>query len=96
MNDEAAIRETLRRYPEEISKEQLCRLFEIKHSSEAVSRQYRHLIDEEKRAQIEHRYGLITEKTVLYRSENGRVRGDSVPERGRASALPVMVVPERI
>ena len=73
MIDEAAIPETLKRYP----KEQLCRLFEIKHSTEAVSRQYRHLIDEEKRAQTEHRYGLITEKTVLYRGKdrgNGEIR----------------------
>ena len=92
MIDEAAIPETLKRYP----KEQLCRLFEIKHSTEAVPRQYRHLIDEEKRAQTEHRYGLITEKTVLYRGKDRGNGGDSVPECGRASALPVMVVPERM
>lgn len=82
MIDEAAIRETLRRYPEE----QLCRLFEIKHSTEAVPRQYRHLIDEEECAQTEHRYGLITEKTVLYRSEDrgiGEFRYRNVEEHLR-------------
>ena len=34
-----------------------CRIFEIKHSEEAVPQQYRHLIDEQKCAQTEHRYG---------------------------------------
>ena len=52
-----------------------CRIFEIKHSTEAVPRQYRHLIDAEKCAQTEHRYGPITEKTVLYRGED-RVIGE--------------------
>lgn len=47
-----------------------CHIFEIKHSAEIVPQQYRHLIDEEKCAQSEHRYGPITGKTVLYRGEN--------------------------
>ena len=47
-----------------------CRIFEIKHSTEAAPQQYRHLIDAEKCAQTEHRYGPITEKTVLYRGED--------------------------
>ena len=47
-----------------------CQIFEIKHSTEAVPQQYRHLIDEEKCTQTEHRYGPITEKTVLYRGED--------------------------
>ena len=47
-----------------------CRIFEIKHSTEAAPQQYRHLIDAEKCAQTEHRYGTITEKTVLYRGED--------------------------
>ena len=34
-----------------------CRIFEIKHSEEAVPQQYRHLIDKQKCAQTEHRYG---------------------------------------
>ena len=32
-----------------------CRIFEIKHSEEAVPQQYRHLIDDQKCAQTEHR-----------------------------------------
>lgn len=47
-----------------------CQIFEIKHSEEAVSQQYRHLVNEEKCAQTEHRYGSITGKFVLYRGEN--------------------------
>lgn len=52
-----------------------CRIFEIKHSAEITPQQYRHLIDEEKCAQAEHRYGPITGKTVLYRGENRVVEG---------------------
>lgn len=53
-----------------------CEIFEIKHSMEAVPQQYRHLIDEKKCADTEHRFGPITGKYVLYRgadykSENG-------------------------
>ena len=47
-----------------------CRIFEIKHSEEAVPQQYRHLIDEDKCAKTKHRYGPITGKYVLYRGEN--------------------------
>ena len=47
-----------------------CQIFEIKHSEEAVPQQYRHLINEEKCAQTEHRYGPITGKFVLYRGVN--------------------------
>ena len=47
-----------------------CQIFEIKHSEEAVSQQYRHLVNEEKCAQTEHRYGSITGKFVLYRGKN--------------------------
>ena len=60
-----------------------CRIFEIKHSTEAAPQQYRHLIDEEKCAQTEHRYGTITEKTVLYRGEDkmvGEIRYRNVEE----------------
>ena len=52
-----------------------CRIFEIKHSEEAASQQYRHLIDEQKCAQTEHRYGPITGKLVLYRGESQVVEG---------------------
>ena len=50
-----------------------CRIFEIKHSEESVPQQYRHLIDEEKCAQTEHRYGPITGKVVLYRGKSRTV-----------------------
>ena len=52
-----------------------CRIFEIKHSAGITPQQYWHLIDEEKCAQAEHRYGPITGKTVLYRGENRVVEG---------------------
>ena len=47
-----------------------CQIFEIKHSTEVVPQQYRHLIDEEKCTQTEHRFGPITGRFVLYRGEN--------------------------
>ena len=46
-----------------------CEIFEIKYNKEVVSAQYRHLTDEEKCAQTEHRYGKITDRTVIYRGE---------------------------
>lgn len=52
-----------------------CRIFEIKHSEEAVPQHYRHLIDAEKCAKTEHRYGPITGKIVLYRGESHVVDG---------------------
>lgn len=54
-----------------------CQIFEIKHSTQAIPNQYRHLIDEEKCAQTEHRYGTITGKFVLYRGENQVINGIS-------------------
>ena len=52
-----------------------CQSFEIKHSTEIAPQQYRHLIDEEKCAQTEHRYGPITGKFVLYRGESQVAEG---------------------
>lgn len=52
-----------------------CHIFEIKHSAEIAPQQYRHLIDEEKCAQAEHRYGPITGKFVLYRGESQVIDG---------------------
>lgn len=46
-----------------------CEIFEIKYSKELVPAQYRHLIDEGKCAQTEHRFGTITSRTVIYRGE---------------------------
>ena len=50
-----------------------CQIFEIKHSSQIAPQQYRHLIDEKKCADTEHRYGTITGKYVLYRGESQQV-----------------------
>jgi len=47
-----------------------CEIYEIKHSAERVDAQYRHLVDEEKCAMTEHRYGKITGKYVIYRGED--------------------------
>ena len=44
-----------------------CAIYEIKHSKELVPDQYRHLIDENKCAAAEHRFGKITGKYVIYR-----------------------------
>ena len=52
-----------------------CQIFEIKHSREIAPFQYRHLIDSEKCAQTEHRYGPITGKFVLYRGEDQILNG---------------------
>lgn len=52
-----------------------CQIFEIKHSKEITPFQYRHLIDSEKCAQTEHRYGPITGKFVLYRGEDQILNG---------------------
>lgn len=47
-----------------------CEICEIKHSTEAVAQQYRHLIDEQKCKLTRHRFGPITGKYVLYRGED--------------------------
>ena len=44
-----------------------CRLYEIKHSTEAVREQCAHLLDEEACRQIEYIYGSIVQKSVIYR-----------------------------
>jgi hypothetical protein len=60
-----------------------CEIFEIKHSGEIAKEQYRHLIDPQKCAMTEHRYGTITAKYVLYRGATqdvGEVRYINVEE----------------
>ena len=64
-----------------------CRIFEIKHSEEAVPQQYRHLIDEQKCAQTEHR------KVRPLSRGKPRDRRHSVSERGRISAKPCITKP---
>ena len=44
-----------------------CEIYEIKHSTEAVEEQTRHLRDEEKCRLTEHRFGKIKGKYVIYR-----------------------------
>ena len=51
----------------------VCSIYEIKHSREAVPEQYRHLKDEEKCAAVEHRYGSIASRAVIYRGEDQKV-----------------------
>ena len=46
-----------------------CSIYEIKHSAEIVSNQYRHLTDEQKCKETEFRFGEITGKYVIYRGE---------------------------
>lgn len=48
-------------------KTESCKLYEIKHSAEIVPEQTRHLLDVEKCRMIEHRYGTITGRHVIYR-----------------------------
>ena len=52
-----------------------CAIYEIKHSTEVVKAQYRHLIDEEKCKATEWRFGPITGKFVIYRGESCEVNG---------------------
>lgn len=52
-----------------------CAIYEIKHSTEVVKAQYRHLIDEEKCKATEWRFGPITGKFVIYRGESCDVNG---------------------
>ena len=53
-----------------------CEIYEIKHSPEAVPFQYRHLINEDKIALTEKRFGKITKKCVLYRGETMQSEND--------------------
>ena len=52
-----------------------CEIYEVKHSTEAVDAQYRHLVDEEKCEATEFRFGPITGKYVIYRGESCDVNG---------------------
>jgi diguanylate cyclase (GGDEF)-like protein len=45
-------------------------IYEIKHTDKPAKEQCKHLLDKEKCAQVEHMYGTITSKYVLYRGEN--------------------------
>ncbi len=47
-----------------------CEVYEVKHSTEAVPDQYQHLVDSDKCALTEQRFGKITKRTVLYNGED--------------------------
>ena len=52
-----------------------CEIYEIKHSTEIVPEQSRHLRDEKKCAETTSRFGTITGKYVIYRGETQNVDG---------------------
>ena len=56
-------------------KESTCEIYEIKHSEKIIPGQYRHLIDEEKCAKTERRFGKIKGKYVIYRGSAGESEG---------------------
>lgn len=51
-----------------------CQIYEIKHSTEIVPQQCRHLLDSKKCSETEFRYGSITGKYVIYRGENAELK----------------------
>ena len=46
-----------------------CEIYEIKHSKERVTQQYRHINNPDKLAETERKYGKITKRAVIYRGE---------------------------
>lgn len=52
-----------------------CNIYEVKHSTEVVANQYRHLVDDEKCNETEFRFGDIKGKYVIYRGETCDVDG---------------------
>ena len=67
-----------------------CEIYEIKHSTEAVPAQYRHLADKQKCADTEFRFGRITKKAVIYRGENYTENGiDFLNVESYLKGLPV-------
>lgn len=53
-----------------------CAVYEIKHSDQVVSQQYRHLTNEDKRKMTEKRFGEIIGTNVIYRGENQALEND--------------------
>lgn len=52
-----------------------CEIYEIKYSTKIVPQQYKHLLNEEKCASTEHRFGSIIGKYVIYRGETAASEG---------------------
>ena len=46
-----------------------CSLYEVKHSDQVVSNQYKNLVDQEKNEKIEYKYGKIISKNIIYRGK---------------------------
>lgn len=53
-----------------------CEIFEIKHSKQIVSTQYRHINNEEKIVLTEAQFGKVVRKCVLYRGESQVLEND--------------------
>lgn len=53
-----------------IKQKKQCEIFEIKHSKQMVSTQYRHINNEEKIVLNEAQFGKVVRKCVLYRGES--------------------------
>lgn len=50
-----------------------CEIYEVKYSEDIVSEQYKHLIDEEKIRLTENKFGIITNKNVIYRGQTTKI-----------------------
>ena len=62
-----------------------CEIFEIKHSNQTDTNQYRHLINEDKCRETEFKYGDITSRIVLYNGEDTSI--DNIQYKNVASYL---------
>ena len=72
-----------------------CEIYEIKHSRTRSPQQYRHLVDKEKCAAMEKRFGRITGRFVLYSGEDHVCEENDVRYlnvENYLSALPVKTV----
>lgn len=60
--------------------EACCEIYEVKHSTEMLPAQCKHLVDEDKCKETEFRYGRIAEKYVIYRGPSGTldVHGEQI------------------
>ena len=52
-----------------------CEIYEVKYSKEVVPQQYRHLVNSDKCAETEHRFGKITGRYVIYRGAPAESEG---------------------
>ena len=52
-----------------------CEIYEVKYSKKVVPQQYRHIVNSDKCAETEHRFGQITGRYVIYRGEPTKSEG---------------------